>query len=594
MPVAKELSRLIGEQLVKKNVITAAQLKEAIEQQQLTGRLVGEVLVSMGHATEDQVTEALSEQVGIPFMDMSTFELDEQVLSRFPEELLREHTVLPLCNISNTVTAAMADPLNIRIIDRLRFISRCEIQPVFGTKTAIQQALDRYYGRKDSLERTIRDLGVQDIVAPQAGPRPARMERREAAERPRPAGDGGPATEDQLTGLIAAAENAPVVKLVDAVIRQAVESRASDIHLNPEEDKTFLRFRIDGVLYDMPPPPKTLEAAIVSRIKIMANMDIAERRLPQDGRIQVQLGGREVDLRVATFPTIHGENVALRVLDKGTVALTLEDLGFDHVTLVRFEALLQRPHGILLVTGPTGCGKTTTLYGALRTVNAVEKNIITLEDPVEYRLPRIRQCQVDVKAGLTFANGLRSILRQDPDIILIGEIRDLETAEIAIHSALTGHLVFSTLHTNDAPGALTRLVDMQVEPFLVASSVIGVLAQRLVRTLCMACREPYAASPEVLESLGLSPSQPLRLYRTKGCEACRQTGYRGRSGVFELMPASEAIQALLLKKSASTEIREQAIREGMVTLRNAGVAKALAGITAVEEVLRVTEHDFEG
>ncbi|MBI3332490.1 MAG: type II/IV secretion system protein, partial [Candidatus Omnitrophica bacterium] len=371
---------------------------------------------------------------------------------------------------------------------------------------------------------------------------------------------------------------------------------ASDIHIEPEEKGTFLRYRIDGVLYDGAPPPKQWEAAIISRIKIMAGMDIAERRLPQDGRIQVRYSDTEVDFRVSTFPTIYGENISIRVLDKSAILLKLEDLGFEPKVLARFKELLNIPHGILLVTGPTGCGKTTTLYSALRTINAVEKNVITLEDPVEYRIGRIRQAQVDAKAGLTFANGLRSILRQDPDIILIGEIRDLETSEIAIHAALTGHMVFSTLHTNDAPGALTRLVDMGVEPFLAASSVAAVLAQRLVRRLCPKCKEPYPATPEILKSLGVDSTEgkKITLYRAKGCAECKETGYRGRTGTYELMETSDVIRDLLLKKSSSRALKEQAVAQGMMTLRRAGVIKVLAGVTTVEEVLRVTESELGG
>ncbi len=590
MPAVSETSKLIGEQLVKKGILTAAQLKEASEKQRLSGRLFGEVLVELKFATEDQVTEALSEQVGIPFVDVSTYQIDPKVLSLFPEEILRENLAAPLFKVGKSVTVAMADPMNVRLTDRLRFISRLEIEPIFGTKSAIQQALDRHLGTVGSLEKVMRDITLdveKPAVAAAAHPTKAPV------ATPKGTGRAGPAADEQVTSLIAAAENAPVVKLVDTIIKQAVDNRASDIHLEPEEASTYLRYRIDGILYDVPPPPKNLEPAIISRIKIMGGMDIAERRLPQDGRIQVRFGDKEVDLRVSSFPTIYGENISIRVLDKAAIMLKLEDLGFDPATLGRYKTLLERPHGILLVTGPTGCGKTTTLYGALRTVNAVEKNVITLEDPVEYRIPRIRQSEVDVKAGLTFANGLRSILRQDPDIILIGEIRDLETSEIAIHAALTGHLVFSTLHTNDAPGALTRLVDMGVEPFLAASSVIGSLAQRLVRVLCPKCKQSYKASREILKELGADPSKEATLYKTKGCDACKQTGYRGRTGIYELMETSDSIRNLLLKKASTAELREQVIKEGMTSLRKAGVTKVLAGVTTVEEVLRVTEHDFE-
>ncbi|MBI3615758.1 MAG: Flp pilus assembly complex ATPase component TadA [Candidatus Omnitrophica bacterium] len=596
--LTRDASKLIGEQLVKKGIVTPDQLKEATEKQRLNGRLLGEVLIEMGFATEQQVIEALADHLGIAFVDVSTYEVDKEVLSLFPEEILRKNQIIPLFKVDKTVTVAMTDPLNIRVIDRLRFLSHYEIDPLFGTKSAIERALDRYLGSAGSLEGVMRGIGLEGSGEAKVSPAPGGIKSVPASprsldrKRMQAAGTTGSAS-DQVTGLIAAAEKVPVVKIVDAIIKAAVDNRASDIHVEPEETSMYLRYRIDGILYDVSPPPKSMELAIISRIKIMANMDIAERRLPQDGRIQTQVGEKEVDLRVSTFPTIHGENVSIRVLDKSAITLTLEQLGFDLGTLSRFDTLLSRPHGIVLVTGPTGCGKTTTLYAALRTVNAVEKNVITLEDPVEYRIPRIRQSQVDVKAGLTFANGLRSILRQDPDIVLIGEIRDLETSEIAIHAALTGHMVFSTLHTNDAPGALTRLIDMGVEPFLTASSVVGVLAQRLVRTLCAKCKEPYEPTPEILKSLGISPGKKTILYRLKGCEECKKTGYRGRTGVYELMETTDVVRDLVLRKASSREIKEQAVKEGMTTLRKAGISKVLEGLTTVEEVLRVTEHDFE-
>jgi type IV pilus assembly protein PilB len=582
----------IGSQLVKRGVINEAQLKEVLEKQKLSGKIFGEVLVSLEYATEEQVCEALSEQIDIPFVDVSTHPVEEKVVKIFPESFLREHLALPLFKISESVTVVMADPVNIRIVDRLRFISRCEIEPLLGSASAIKQALDKYFGQAGSSEGTMLDIQLQGSAKRQLTRSTSQGARSPSITRK--SGSAGTASrEEQVAGLVAAAENAPVVKLVDSIIEKAVENRASDIHIEPEEDKTFVRYRIDGVLYDVPPPPKHLEPAVISRIKIMGNMDIAERRLPQDGRVQMSCKGKDVDLRVSSFPTIYGENLALRVLDKSTVILKLEDLGFDKQNLSRFSELLDRPHGIILVTGPTGCGKTTTLYAALRTLNAVEQNIITLEDPVEYRIKRVRQCQVDAKAGLTFATGLRSILRQDPDVVLIGEIRDVETAEIAVHAALTGHLVFSTLHTNDAAGALTRLSDMGVEQFLIASSVIGILAQRLVRTVCPKCRKAYQASPEILKDLGLSEKKDLSLYRAPGCEECKKTGYLGRTGVHEFLKVSDPMRELIIKKRSSAELRDQAIKEGMVTLRQSGIEKILKGKTSVEEILRITEHNLE-
>ena len=595
MVATKPMGRLLGEQLVYKGLITPEQLQTAIDKQQLNGNLLGEILVADGLLTETQLVEALSEQVGLPFMDVESYEIDKAALPLFPEKFLREHLTIPLFRTNNTVTVAMADPMDLRTIDRLRFLGHCEIEPVFGTPSAITKILDRHYGTVSSLDEVIRDIKVADEQLGRPTPiRPLKL--------PTATGRGALGAEvvakaapasDQIEGLVTAAEKAPVIKLVDTILRQAVESRASDVHFEPDEQTCYLRYRVDGILQDLPPPPKRLEAPIISRLKIMAELDIAERRLPQDGRFHMQFGDREVDFRISTFPTIHGENVAIRVLDKSAIMLTLEQVGFMPEVLPQFRELLQRPNGIILVTGPTGCGKTTTLYAALRMIDAVQRNVITLEDPVEYRIARIRQCQIDSKAGLTFSNGLRSIVRQDPDVIMIGEIRDLETAEIAIHAALTGHLVFSTLHTNDAPGAMTRLIDMGVEPFLVASSVIGVIAQRLVRTLCEACKEPYQPTVEALKPLDLTAiPKGAKISRTKGCEECQRAGYRGRTGIFELLETTDPLRELTIRKASSAELRAQAIRDGMFTLRKAGVAKVLAGITTIEELLRVTERSL--
>jgi len=599
MTLARPVSKLIGEQLLHKELITAEQLRTAMDKQKLSGRPLGEILVADGILTEAQVVEALSEQLGVPFMDVESYEIEQAILSLFPQRFLREHTALPLFRVNDTITVAMADPLDVRTVDRLRFLVGCEVEPVFGTPGAITKMLDRHYGSTASLEEAIQETKV--IVKEQppkpAAPGAAKPQAQEAAGlaggTTNAVAEAMAVTSERVEGLVAAAEKAPIIKLVDTILKQAVDNRASDVHFEPEDQSCYLRYRIDGILYDVPPPPKRLEAAIISRLKIMANLDIAERRLPQDGRFQLKLENREVDFRISTFPTIYGENVAIRVLDKRAVILTLDQLGFLPEALAKFQALITRPNGIVLVTGPTGCGKTTSLYGALRTIDAVQRNVITLEDPVEYRIARIRQSQIDTKAGLTFANGLRSIVRQDPDVIMIGEIRDLETAEIAIHAALTGHLVFSTLHTNDAPGAITRLVDMGVEPFLVASSVIGVLAQRLVRSLCDQCKERYTVTPEVLAALELKETpKHATPARPKGCEECKQTGYRGRTGVFELLEMTEAMRELTIHKASSAKLLSQATRDGMVTLRQAGVTKVLEGITSLEEVLRVTERDF--
>jgi general secretion pathway protein E len=405
------------------------------------------------------------------------------------------------------------------------------------------------------------------------------------------AGERHPEPEDDVNHLRDMAFEAPVVRLVNLLVENAISMESSDIHIEPFEDALRIRYRIDGLLYDQETPPRRLQAAVTSRIKIMAEMNIAERRLPQDGRIRVTLQGRRVDIRVSTVPTVHGESIVMRLLDRSSVFLPLERLGFSPATRQRFESLIKRPHGIFLVTGPTGSGKTTTLYAALDKINSADRKILTVEDPVEYQLKGVNQIAVKPKIGLTFANGLRHIVRQDPDVILVGEIRDLETAEISIQAALTGHLVFSTLHTNDAPAAITRLQDMGVEPYLVASVLEGVLAQRLVRRICAACRTPDVPSPADLEALGLEISPDTLLYRGKGCDDCRGTGYRGRTGIYELFVITEDVRSLILRRASSREIRHLAIEAGMTTLRTDGWQKAREGVTTIEEVLRVTQED---
>lgn len=582
--MAQPTARLVGERLVEKGLITEEQLKKAIRKQKTDPRPVGEILVSEGSISENQLIQVLSDQLGIPFIDVEYYKVDETILELFPRAFLCERRAVPLFRVQNTITVAMADPLDLKTVDRLAHLSKNHIQPVFGAPGAITQVLDRLYGAASSLDEEIEELsetaaGSELSAAPSGSAGPADAATKEVGA-------------EEAKGLAAVAKQAPIIKLVDTILRRAVSARASDVHFEPDEGSTHVRYRVDGILYDMAAPPKRLEAAVISRFKIMAGLDIAERRLPQDGRFQVKFADHEVDFRISTFPTIYGENVAIRVLDKSAIMLSLEELGFLPEILENFKALVQRPNGLVLVTGPTGCGKTTTLYGALRTIDAVNRNVITLEDPVEYRIPRIRQSQIDVKAGLTFASGLRSLVRQDPDVIMIGEIRDRETAEIAIHAALTGHLVFSTLHTNDAPGALTRLIDMGVEPYLVSSALIGILAQRLVRRLCSECKKSQKATPELLGSLGL-PSLPpgAKLFQAQGCKECNQSGYRGRIGIYELLQMSDALRQLTIAKDSSGQLRTQAVRGGMVSLRQAGITKALDGTTTIEEILRVTEHE---
>ena len=579
--------RKLGQILIDRGIITAKQLDEALSEQRTSGRFIGEILVGRGASSEEEITQSLSEQLGLAFVDLSNMALDPKAKEAVSEEICRKHTAVPLFIVQNTLTLAMANPLDIQAIDEVQSAAGCRIKPVFACPTAIRSAIEREYRE---LEYTHLGGGkAEGFHSPEVNVG--------GIARPLPGGEEGIATLKQAASL------APVVNMVNSIITRAVEMGASDIHLEPERHNFNCRYRIDGVLYPGSRVPLEEQAAVLSRIKIMANMDIAEKRLPQDGRVQMFAAGRDVDLRISTFPTIFGENLVIRILDRSGGILKLEQLGFSKDTLAAFSQFIHRPHGIILVTGPTGSGKTTTLYAALSEINSLEKNIITLEDPVEYEIAHVRQSQVNVKAGLTFAAGLRSIVRQDPDIIMIGEIRDKETADIAIHAALTGHLVFSTLHTNDAPSAATRLIDMGVEPFLVASSIIGILAQRLVRTLCPQCKEQYKPSAELLNSLntsGVGPSKarPLpggenrlgRLYKETGCKKCKQRGYIGRAGIYELLIPNDRIKDLISRKAQATALREEAVKSGMKTLRDSGLEKVIAGVASVSELLRVTEE----
>jgi general secretion pathway protein E len=451
------------------------------------------------------------------------------------------------------------------IVDDLRQSTGLDVRLVVCLPEAITEAIDRTYegGSTTALQRIVE--GMEDDVR----------------------GDG----DEDVNHLRDMAFEAPVVRLVNLLVENAIASEASDIHIEPFEDTLRIRYRIDGILYDQEAPPRRLQAAVTSRIKIMAEMNIAERRLPQDGRIRVTLHGRRVDIRVSTIPTVHGESIVMRLLDRSSVFLPMERLGFTPQMLARFEKLITRPHGILLVTGPTGSGKTTTLYAALDKINSPDRKIITVEDPVEYQLKGVNQIPVKPKIGLTFASGLRHIVRQDPDVILVGEIRDLETAEISIQASLTGHLVFSTLHTNDAPSAVTRLQDMGVEPYLLSSVLEGVLAQRLVRRICQVCRIPDTPSAADIEALGIEADPHTKLFRGRGCDDCRGTGYRGRTGIYELFAITEDVRSLIIRRASSREIRRLAIETGMVTLRQDGWARAVDGVTTIEEVLRVTQED---
>ena len=557
-------SRLLGEIFVQEGLTTPDVVERALARAQTTGELVGEALVALGAVTEDDVLRALALQQNLPYLWREEMPSTVPVLKNVSAKYLRQYRVCPISIEGSVLTVASADPLNTLIADELRQATGLSIKLVVSSPAGIVEAIDRSYdGAATPLQRIVE--GMDD--------------------------EGGPGGDEDVNHLRDMAFEAPVVRLVNLLVENAISAEASDIHIEPFEDTLRIRYRIDGLLYDQEAPPRRLQAAVTSRIKIMAEMNIAERRLPQDGRIRVTLHGQRVDIRVSTMPTVHGESIVMRILQRSTVFLPLEKLGFPTNTLARFESLIKRPHGIVLVTGPTGSGKTTTLYAALDKINSPGVKIITVEDPVEYQLKGVNQIPVKAKIGLTFANGLRHIVRQDPDVILVGEIRDLETAEIAIQASLTGHLVFSTLHTNDAPGAITRLQDMGVEPYLVASVLEGVLAQRLVRRICVACRVPDAPSQADLDALGIRASADVTLYKGKGCDDCRGTGYRGRSAIYEMFGIDEDARSLVLRRASSRDIRVHAIERGMITLRLDGWQRACEGVTTVEEILRVTQED---
>ena len=556
--------RLLGEILVRERLTTPETVEQALARGQATGERLGEALVAMGAVTSEDVLRAIAKQQNLAFLSREELPSALPLVKNLSPKYLRQYTVCPVSVENGLLTVATADPLNPVIVDDLRQFTGLSVKIVVSPVEAITEAIDRTYdGAATPLQRIVE--GMEE--------------------------EGGPEGDEDINHLRDMAFEAPVVRLVNLLIESAIDGEASDIHIEPYEDTLRIRYRIDGILFDQEAPPRRLQAAVTSRIKLMAEMNIAERRLPQDGRIRVTLRGRRVDIRVSTIPTVHGESIVMRLLDRSSVFLPLEKLGFAPDTQRHFEALIKRPHGIVLVTGPTGSGKTTTLYGALDKINSPDRKIITVEDPVEYQLKGVNQIPVKPKIGLTFATGLRHIVRQDPDVILIGEIRDLETAEIAIQAALTGHLVFSTLHTNDAPGAITRLQDMGVEPYLVASVLEGVLAQRLVRRICATCRVPDTPNPADLEALGIEGAAGARLWRGRGCDECRSTGYRGRTGIYELFPITENARSLILRRVPSREIRREAVEAGMTTLRLDGWRKACEGVTTVEEILRVTQED---
>jgi type IV pilus assembly protein PilB len=568
MPKGKYLR--LGELLVKEGLLTAGQLEKAIAAQRQEGGRLGEVLVKLGMMKEEQLVAILAKQLNIPYFSLGTGMLKpavEQELEKLiPQDFALKNAVLPLSRTLNSLTVAMSDPLDLILVDNLRRLTNCEINAVIATRSDIIKAAEQFYAKSTMFQDAV-EASYEILPEVTAGEAEA----------------GG--QELSLDKLIARAEEAPVVKLIDLVVRQAIDERASDIHIEPFKDKICLRYRIDGKLYEIPPPAKHLQLPIVSRIKILSKLDIAEKRLPQDGAFMVRIGERPIDIRVSVIPTIYGEKVVMRILDRSQVVLDLKQLGFNARQLEEMHWAINSPYGLVFLTGPTGSGKTTTLYAILSEIRHPTKNIVTVEDPVEYKLEGINQVQIKPEIGLTFAASLRSFLRQDPDVMLVGEVRDLETAQICIRSALTGHLVLSTLHTNDAPSAVTRLMDIGIESYMLAPSLLLVVAQRLVRKLCPDCKEAYEPSSEQLKNLKLKAEL---IYKPRGCARCNQSGYRGRSCVAEVMKVNPVIQDLISEKATFQKIREVAKQSGMQSLYGAGIEQVEKGITSLEEVFSVT------
>lgn len=565
--MATAFKQKFGDLLLQTGQITKEQLEEALAEQKRSKERLGAVLVKKGYITEQRLIETLEFQLGIPHVILSKRRIDPDVLALVPENIAKKYRVFPVEKQGKRLVLAVLDPTDVYALDELRLMLNQEIQPVIVTEEDLNQAFSYYYGITGSVQEVFKDLDVQ-------------IEEEEV--------------EDQGPGdLEAMVEDAPIVRLVNLIITQAVKERASDIHLEPTERELVIRYRVDGRLRKVMTSPKNTQAAIISRIKIISGMNIAEKRLPQDGRIQMRVDGIPIDLRVSCIPIVFGEKVVMRILFKNNVLAKMESLGFLPDTLERFRSIYKQPHGIILVTGPTGSGKSTTLSSVLNELNSPEVNIMTVEDPVEYQIPGINQVQVNVKAGLTFAMALRSFLRQDPDIIMVGEIRDGETAQIATQAALTGHLVLSTLHTNDAPSSITRLIDMKIEPFLVASTVIGILAQRLVRGVCPDCKKAYTLTPDdiyydiVTQNLPDCPPEKLVFYKGAGCRRCNGKGYSKRLAIHEVLLVNQEMRSLISKNVPAGEIKEMAIKNGMRTLFQDGLIKALEGKTTLEEIVRV-------
>ena len=553
--------------------ISDDQLRQALDVQKETREPLAQILVNMGLISEKEKVRILGRQWGIPFVDLSERQIDRDLLKLIPHHLLQRWKAVPIDRNGPRLVVAMVNPLDVYAIDQMRLVAGMDIESVISAAEDVQSALGQSMSAREELAGALQDMSQE------FGTDSSEIEV-EAREK-----EDDDVSIDQLREMM---DDAPVIRLANLIIQQALRDKASDIHIQPEASRVRVRYRIDGILHDSMTVPKKAQAPLISRIKVMADLDIAEKRAAQDGRISLRVGGAEYDFRVSTNPGVNGEKVVMRILDKKGIQVRLDQLGIPNVMMDDFDNMIQRSYGIITVTGPTGSGKSTTLYSVMNTLNSPEKNILTIEDPVEYQLPGLTQTQVNTRAKVTFASAMRTFLRQDPDIILVGEIRDPETALIATEAALTGHLVFSTLHTNDAPTAIARMIEMGIEPFLIASAVIGVLAQRLVRVICPECKEAYTPPVEAFRRLNLSMDlESVTFYRGRGCERCRQTGYRGRIGVFELMMISDHLRELILRKAPTHELRQAGLEAGMMTLRQDAMQKILEGITTMEEALRV-------
>ncbi|WP_353095912.1 ATPase, T2SS/T4P/T4SS family [Tissierella praeacuta] len=548
----------LGELLLNAGKISEKQLKDALAIQKKSGKKLGEVLVSEKFVKEDDIIEVLEFQLGIPYINLDQYEINSEVATIIPESIVKRYELIAIDKKENSLIVAMVDPLNIFALDDIKLFVKLDIQPVISIREKILRSIDKFY-REETTKKVLEEFEESFL--------PINADEIEDAE-------------------LLEVTTAPIVKLLNSIIEQAVREKASDIHIEPYAEDIRVRFRIDGELREIMMLSKTSLSAIITRIKIIGRMNIAEKRVPQDGRIEAKVNGSEIDMRISTLPTVYGEKIVIRLLDRSSFMFTKEALGFNNKDLETFDKILSQPYGMLLVTGPTGSGKTTTLYTILQEINKIEKNVITIEDPVEYKLNGVNQVQVNTKAGLTFASGLRSVLRQDPDIIMVGEIRDGETAEIAIRAAITGHLVLSTLHTNDSPSTVARLIDMGIEPYLVSSAVVGIVSQRLVKLLCCKCKEKYEAGYLEKKVLGVNEKEKLILNKPIGCSSCND-GYKGRVAVHELMPIDKTIRQLIDKRANIDELRKQAINRGMTTLLQSAATLAISGDTSYEEVLRV-------